>query len=449
MCYFAAPRKWKNAVLFVFSLIFYGWGEPRFIVLMFVSIASGFAFAILIEKKRQTAMGRIFLVVSIAVSLLFLLIFKYADFLIENVNRLPGIQLPLPGLALPIGISFYTFQIISYTVDVWRGDTKAQRNFITFGTYVSLFPQLIAGPIVRYTDIEKELASRTHSVTFAASGVQRFLIGLGKKVLIANVLGELTDICLKTSQPSILFSWMYAIALVLQIYFDFSGYSDMAIGLGRIFGFHFPENFQYPLISRSVKEFWRRWHISLGSWFRDYVYIPMGGSRVNSLRYVRNVAVVWMLTGLWHGASWNFILWGAGFGVLLLCERFFWGKRLEQLPCIISHLYMAIILMISFVLFSADTIPQAVQRIGGLFGAGGVPLVSTQSLYYLRSYGVLLIAGIVGATPFPANAMKRLMKTKVGIVLPWVIPIFLAAILLLSTAFLVDGSYNPFLYFRF
>ncbi len=449
VCYFAAPRKWKNAVLFVFSLIFYGWGEPRFIVLMLVSIASGFAFSILIEKKRQTAMGRIFLVISIAVSLLFLLIFKYADFLIENVNRLPGIQLPLLGLALPIGISFYTFQIISYTVDVWRGDTKAQRNFITFGTYVSLFPQLIAGPIVRYTDIEKELAGRMHSVTLAASGVQRFLIGLGKKVLIANVLGELTDICLKTSQPSILFSWMYAVALVLQIYFDFSGYSDMAIGLGRIFGFHFPENFQYPLISRSVKEFWRRWHISLGSWFRDYVYIPMGGSRVGYLYYVRNVAVVWMLTGLWHGASWNFVLWGAGFGALLLCERFFWGKRLEQLPPIIAHLYMAMILMVSFVLFSADTIPQAVQRIGGLFGAGGIPLVSTQSLYYLRSYGVLLIAGIVGATPLPATVMKRLMKTRVGSVLSWGIPIFLAAILLLSTAFLVDGSYNPFLYFRF
>ena len=280
VCYFAAPRKLKNAVLFVFSLIFYGWGEPRYIVLMIVSIVSGFVFALMIEKKQNKKSGLILMWISVAVSLSFLLIFKYADFLIENVNQLPGVSLPLSKLSLPIGISFYTFQIISYTVDVWRGDTKAQRNIISFGTYVSLFPQLIAGPIVRYTDIERELQERKHSVTLAASGIKRFLIGLSKKVLIANVLGELTDICLKTSQPSILSWWMYAAALVLHIYFDFSGYSDMAIGLGRIFGFQFPENFYYPLISRSVKEFWRRWHISLGSWFRDYVYIPLGGSRV-------------------------------------------------------------------------------------------------------------------------------------------------------------------------
>ena len=335
VCYFAAPRKLKNAVLFVFSLIFYGWGEPRYIVLMIVSIVSGFVFALMIEKKQNKKSGLILMWISVAVSLSFLLIFKYADFLIENVNQLPGVSLPLSKLSLPIGISFYTFQIISYTVDVWRGDTKAQRNIISFGTYVSLFPQLIAGPIVRYTDIERELQERKHSVTLAASGIQRFLIGLSKKVLIANVLGELTDICLKTSQPSILSWWMYAAALVLQIYFDFSGYSDMAIGLGRIFGFQFPENFNYPLISRSVKEFWRRWHISLSSWFRDYVYIPLGGSRVKTGLYVRNVIAVWMLTGLWHGASWNFVLWGAGFGVLLLCERFLWGKWLERMPSII------------------------------------------------------------------------------------------------------------------
>ena len=391
MCYFAAPRKLKNAVLFVFSLIFYGWGEPRYIVLMIVSIVSGFVFALMIEKKQNKKSGLILMWISVAVSLSFLLIFKYADFLIENVNQLPGVSLPLSKLSLPIGISFYTFQIISYTVDVWRGDTKAQRNIISFGTYVSLFPQLIAGPIVRYTDIERELQERKHSVTLAASGIKRFLIGLSKKVLIANVLGELTDICLKTSQPSILSWWMYAAALVLQIYFDFSGYSDMAIGLGRIFGFQFPENFNYPLISRSVKEFWRRWHISLSSWFRDYVYIPLGGSRVKTGLYVRNVIAVWMLTGLWHGASWNFVLWGAGFGVLLLCERFLWGKWLERMPSIISHLYLLFIILLSFILFSADTIPQAMQRIGGLFGAGKLPVISVQSVYYLRSYGLLLI----------------------------------------------------------
>lgn len=449
MCYFAAPRKLKNAVLFVFSLIFYGWGEPRYIVLMIVSIVSGFVFALMIEKKQNKKSGLILMWISVAVSLSFLLIFKYADFLIENVNQLPGVSLPLFKLSLPIGISFYTFQIISYTVDVWRGDTKAQRNIISFGTYVSLFPQLIAGPIVRYTDIERELQERKHSVTLAASGIKRFLIGLSKKVLIANVLGELTDICLKTSQPSILSWWMYAAALVLQIYFDFSGYSDMAIGLGRIFGFQFPENFNYPLISRSVKEFWRRWHISLGSWFRDYVYIPLGGSRVKTGLYVRNVIAVWMLTGLWHGASWNFVLWGAGFGVLLLCERFLWGKWLERMPSIISRLYLLFIILLSFILFLADTIPQAMQRIGGLFGAGKLPVISVQSMYYLRSYGLLLIFAAIAATPLPATAFNRFMKTKAGSILNWAMPIVLVGLFLLATAFLVDGSYNPFLYFRF
>ena len=401
------------------------------------------------RKKQNKKSGLILMWISVAVSLSFLLIFKYADFLIENVNQLPGVSLPLSKLSLPIGISFYTFQIISYTVDVWRGDTKAQRNIISFGTYVSLFPQLIAGPIVRYTDIERELQERKHSVTLAASGIQRFLIGLSKKVLIANVLGELTDICLKTSQPSILSWWMYAVALVLQIYFDFSGYSDMAIGLGRIFGFRFPENFNYPLISRSVKEFWRRWHISLSSWFRDYVYIPLGGSRVKTGLYVRNVIAVWMLTGLWHGASWNFVVWGVGFGVLLLCERFLWGKWLERMPSIISHLYLLFIILLSFILFSADTIPQAMQRIGGLFGAGKLPVISVQSVYYLRSYGLLLIFAAIAATPLPVTAFNRFMKTKAGSILNWVMPIVLIGLFLLATAFLVDGSYNPFLYFRF
>lgn len=275
------------------------------------------------------------------------------------------------------------------------------------------------------------------------------MIGLSKKVLIANVLGELTDICLKTSQPSILSWWMYAVALVLQIYFDFSGYSDMAIGLGRIFGFRFPENFNYPLISRSVKEFWRRWHISLSSWFRDYVYIPLGGSRVKTGLYVRNVIAVWMLTGLWHGASWNFVVWGVGFGVLLLCERFLCGKWLERMPSIISHLYLLFIILLSFILFSADTIPQAMQRIGGLFGAGKLPVISVQSVYYLRSYGLLLIFAAIAATPLPVTAFNRFMKTKAGSILKWVMPIVLVGLFLLATAFLVDGSYNPFLYFRF
>lgn len=447
--YFAAPRRLKNAVLFVFSLIFYGWGEPRFIVLMLISVAAGFFFALAIEKRRNTAAGKVLTFFSIAISLSFLLVFKYADFIVENINQLPAVTFDLPGLSLPIGISFYTFQIISYTADVWRGETKAQRNIISFGMYVSFFPQLIAGPIVRYADIQKEIKNRSHSAMQAAQGANRFIIGLSKKVLIANVLGELVAVCQNTTQPSVLFCWLYAAALTLQIYFDFSGYSDMAIGLGGIFGFHFPENFRYPLISRSVKEFWRRWHITLGSWFRDYVYIPLGGSRTTPLRYIRNVAVVWLLTGLWHGASWNFVLWGAGFGILLLFERFWFGKVLERLPRVFSHIYMILIVTVSFVLFSADTVLQAVQQIGGMFGFGNLAWISPQSLYYAKSYGVLLILGAIGATPLPARAFESLMQTRAGKILPWVTPVLLAGLLIASTAFLADGSYNPFLYFRF
>ena len=387
VCYFAAPRKLKNAVLFVFSLIFYGWGEPRYIVLMIVSIVSGFVFALMIEKKQNKKSGLILMWISVAVSLSFLLIFKYADFLIENVNQLPGVSLPLSKLSLPIGISFYTFQIISYTVDVWRGDTKAQRNIISFGTYVSLFPQLIAGPIVRYTDIERELQERKHSVTLAASGIKRFLIGLSKKVLIANVLGELTDICLKTSQPSILSWWMYAAALVLQIYFDFSGYSDMAIGLGRIFGFQFPENFNYPLISCSVKEFWRRWHITLGTWMKDYVFYPvtlskwMGkfgkwGKKVFGKKTGRTLPIclanliVFFVVGVWHGAAWKYIVYGMYNGIIiafsgLMAEHYRnWKKKFnitgkENWYHVFMIIRTFILVNISWFFDRADTVGQA------------------------------------------------------------------------------------------
>ena len=450
--YFLCPRGWRNGILLAASLLFYGWGEPKYILIMLFSTvfdyANGLAIGYFRARGRENG-ARVVLVISCVGNLGILGFFKYTDFAIANINGLLGAGLPALGIALPIGISFYTFQTMSYTIDVYLGVTEVQTSWIKYGTYVSMFPQLIAGPIVRYTDIERELQERKHSVTLAALGIQRFLIGLSKKVLIANVLGELTDICLKTSQPSIISWWMYAAALVLQIYFDFSGYSDMAIGLGRIFGFQFPENFNYPLISRSVKEFWRRWHISLGSWFRDYVYIPLGGSRVKTGLYVRNVIAVWMLTGLWHGASWNFVLWGAGFGVLLLCERFLWGKWLERMPSIISHLYLLFIILLSFILFSADTIPQAMQRIGGLFGLGKLPVISVQSMYYLRSYGLLIIIAAIAATPLPVTAFNRFMKTKAGSIFYWVMPIVLVGLLLLATAFLVDGSYNPFLYFRF
>ena len=447
--YFLAEPKYRNYILLIFSLIFYGWGGVNYLLLMLAVVMSDYVFAIAIAQIKTQKIRKLFVVFSVVVNLGVLGYYKYTNFFIENINHFIKNDIKIATIVLPIGISFFTFQAMSYVIDVYRGDVAAQKNPFYVMLYVSLFPQLIAGPIVRYTDIERELQERKHSVTLAASGIKRFLIGLSKKVLIANVLGELTDICLKTSQPSILSWWMYAAALVLQIYFDFSGYSDMAIGLGRIFGFQFPENFNYPLISRSVKEFWRRWHISLGSWFRDYVYIPLGGSRVKTGLYVRNVIAVWMLTGLWHGASWNFVLWGAGFGVLLLCERFLWGKWLERMPSIISRLYLLFIILLSFILFSADTIPQAMQRIGGLFGAGKLPVISVQSVYYLRSYGLLLIFAAIAATPLPVTAFNRFMKTKAGSILNWVMPIVLVGLFLLATAFLVDGSYNPFLYFRF
>ena len=445
VCYFAAPRKLKNAVLFVFSLIFYGWGEPRYIVLMIVSIVSGFVFALMIEKKQNKKSGLILMWISVAVSLSFLLIFKYADFLIENVNQLPGVSLPLSKLSLPIGISFYTFQIISYTVDVWRGDTKAQRNIISFGTYVSLFPQLIAGPIVRYTDIERELQERKHSVTLAASGIKRFLIGLSKKVLIANVLGELTDICLKTSQPSILSWWMYAAALVLQIYFDFSGYSDMAIGLGRIFGFQFPENFNYPLISRSVKEFWRRWHISLSSWFRDYVYIPLGGSRVKTGLYVRNVIAVWMLTGLWHGAGWNFVLWGLYYFALLAIEKLFLLKFFEKCP-VIGWCFTFPAVVTGWVIFASDNLAALKAYLMQMFGHLGDMSQWTMNLdlffQAVHQYGLYLVLAVVFSVSWPYTKYRENKNRLITVVI--LLILFFLCVYKMQTA-----ASNPFLYFRF
>ena len=449
LLYFAVPHRLKNPILLIFSLIFYGWGEPRYILLMLISILSGYAFALAIEKKRNTLSGKILTFISIGISLSFLLVFKYADFIIENINAILNTDMKLIGLSLPVGISFYTFQIVSYTIDVYREDTKAQKDPIAFGMYVSLFPQLIAGPIVRYTDIEKQIQTRKHSIEQASYGIQRFIIGLSKKVLIANLMGDLVTICEKSSEQTIILSWIYAAALVFQIYFDFSGYSDMAIGLGSIFGFYFPENFKYPLISRSVQEFWRRWHISLGTWFRDYVYIPLGGSRTTKARYIRNIAVVWMLTGLWHGASWNFVIWGAGFGILLLSERFLTGKLLEKLPHIVSHAYMIVIMTVSFTLFSSNSLNQAFVNIRNMFGLGGIELLSSQTIYVLKSHAVLLIAATFASTPAGALIYKKVEKSKAGNILMWITPIVLAALLIIASAFLADGSYNPFLYFRF
>ena len=443
--YFAVPFRFKNAVLLTFSLFFYGWGEPVYLLLMMASIVAGWIFGLLIGKYRGTPKARLFLIASLVTSLGLLGWFKYADFAVENLNAL-GLQLTLPGIALPIGISFYTFQILSYTIDVYRGDVESQKNIVDFGAYVSMFPQLIAGPIVRYADVARQLKSRTHSLEKASLGVRRFVIGLAKKVLIANQLGQLVELYRSTTQPSVLFVWMYAAAFALQIYFDFSGYSDMAIGLGHIFGFDLLENFNYPFISRSISEFWRRWHMSLGGWFRDYVYIPLGGNRVKPLRYVFNVLVVWALTGLWHGAAWNFVLWGLLFAVLLTVEKFLVGKAMAKMPGWLVRVPVLAILLMSFVLFNASSLAQALSDVGGMFGLGGLPLVSTASLYYLRSYGLLLLFAAVGATPLVSRTAKKLESRTVTAILE---PVVLCALLLAVTAFLVGGSFNPFLYFRF
>ena len=447
--YFAVPGRFKNFILLLASLFFYAWGEPKYVILMLVSITQGYAFGLLIEKYRGRKAAKLFLSLSVLVSLGLLAYFKYADFFLSSVNAVTGLSLPLLKLSLPIGISFYTFQVLSYVIDVYRGETAAQRNFIDLAAYVSLFPQLIAGPIVRYSDVAAQLQDRTHSVSAAAEGVRRFTVGFAKKVLLANQFGALASAYKQTQDASVLFVWLYALAFLLQVYFDFSGYSDMAIGLGRILGFRFPENFNYPYISGSITEFWRRWHISLGSWFRDYLYIPLGGSRRGKARQLLNILIVWLATGLWHGAAWTFVLWGLWFAVLLLLEKSVLLPVLEKHRAL-GHVYTLFFVTLGFVLFDADSAAQAVSRIGAMFGAGGLPLLSTQAVYLLRSYGPLLALGILCATPLPKKLLTRLREAKgAAPALNALEPLCVLAVLALGTAFLVDGSFNPFLYFRF
>ena len=377
-------------------------------------------------------------------------LFKYSDFTINNINQIFGSKIPLLKLALPIGISFYTFQIISYVVDVYRGKVKAQKSFLKLATYVSLFPQLIAGPIVRYETIEKELDNRTSNFENFAYGVRRFVIGLGKKVLIANMLGELCDVFSTTNEKSVLFYWIFAISYSLQIYFDFSAYSDMAIGLGRMFGFHFLENFNYPYISKSITEFWRRWHMSLSSWFRDYVYIPLGGNRKETIILVRNIFIVWALTGIWHGANWTFVIWGLMYGIMLIIEKLLLTKHLEKMPSILQRIYVLFTVMISFIIFNANSIGEAWNNIIGLFGANGESLINASTVYYLKSYLVVLVIAIIGSTPLLKNIIEKLKtKTNANKIINLLEPIAMASILTIVTAYLVDNSYNPFLYFRF
>jgi len=452
LAYFVVPGKARNVVLLIASLLFYAWGEPVYVLLMLFTIVIGFLSGISMEKSREHSWrimtpGRI-LAGSIFVFLGIFVYFKYMDFFITNVNRVLGTKLPLLQIALPIGISFYTFQMISYLVDVFRREVPAQKNFISLAVYISMFPQLIAGPIVRYSAIEEQLRKRIASWIMAESGITRFVIGLSKKVLIANELGELCDIFRTSTDKSVAFYWMYAIAFMLHIYFDFSGYSDMAIGLGRLFGFSFPENFNFPYTAGSITEFWRRWHMTLGSWFRDYVYIPLGGNRVSKIKWYRNIFLVWMLTGFWHGASWNFIVWGLYFGVLLVIEKNWLMSYLNSSKWL-KHIYVLILVMFSFVIFNAVDLVQAAQDIGGMFGAGNLPLFSKETGYYLRSYGITILAAGVGCTPLVGKLAKRIKAKKDERVCGIAQFFALTILLILSTAYLVDGSFNPFLYFRF
>ena len=448
LLYALAPRGRKNAALLLASLVFYGWGEPKFLIWMVLAILQGYVSGLLIERAEGTR-RRAYLAISVTLSMGMLFCCKYADFFIGNVNALTGASLPLTGIALPVGISFYTFQIVSYAVDVYRGEAPAQRRLVDLAAYIAMFPQLIAGPIVRYADIAPQLQEREHSWEKCAAGVRRFIWGLGKKVLIANSLGELCAAFKASGDRSLLFFWLYAVGYALHIYFDFSGYSDMAIGLGKLFGFEFRENFRYPYVSGSITEFWRRWHISLGSWFRDYVYIPLGGNRVSKPRWFFNILVVWLCTGFWHGAAWNFVVWGLFFGLLLMAEKLWLGKHLKG-HSVLSHLYVLLAVVISFVIFDAASLSEAGHSIAALFGLGGYPLFSAEAVYYLKSYALLLLVAAVGATPAMARLCGRIGGNERGRrALNALEPAAELLLLLAATGYMVDGSFNPFLYFRF
>lgn len=513
LLYYIVPEKYKNGALLLSSLVFYAWGEPKAVFLMVISILVSYICGRMIGSGRAP---RLFFLLGVGVSLAFLLYFKYMGFFVSNFSAVMGISIPILKVGLPVGISFYTFQLVSYLIDVYRGTVAAQKNLVDLAAYVVMFPQLIAGPIVRYADIALQLRKREHSYDQMAQGIKRFMIGMAKKVLIADALGgfcsqfnelfasyQMAAQASAVSQMSVLYVWLYGISFMLQIYFDFSGYSDMAIGLGKMFGFTFMENFDYPYISRSITEFWRRWHISLGSWFRDYVYIPLGGNRVSRGRWLLNILTVWMLTGFWHGAAWNFVLWGLYFAVLLLIEKLCLKDFLKK-HGIFSHLYMLFFVMIGFMMFHAASISEGVAQISALFGygrSGAIPLVSAESLYYLRSYFVTFAVAVIGATPVAKKLYESIWVKVEGIMVHMSDYIFAhkkkvfwdaqkesvlhhkidavvdnnsdefspvwnqekrcfflrqlveaaacLVLLLLMTAYFVDGTFSPFLYFRF
>lgn len=456
LAYYLAPRPLRNLVLLLFSLIFYGWGEPGYLFLMLVSITVSYTGGILIDylqHRGKIKAAKTVLIFSAAVSLSLLAFFKYADFAAEAVNRFSGTGLPLLHIALPAGISFYTFQAISYTIDVYRGQADVQRSPISFGTYVAMFPQLIAGPIVQYKTIAEQLRTRRETAGQFASGIHRFMLGLGKKVLLANNAGALwnTIQAMTVSGLPAATAWMGLAAYTFQIYFDFSAYSDMAIGLGYMFGFEFSENFNAPYTSRSITDFWRRWHISLGTWFRDYVYIPLGGNRRGPLRQLKNILVVWLLTGIWHGASWNFIVWGLYYGVLLLLEKFWMKKYLEKLPALLQHCYCMFFVMLGWNLFAFDKLKDGLSFMKALFGIYRQGLWNSETIYLCYNHLILLLLCFLGSTKLPRYLGRRFLEKADGhtVLQTACINGFYAGIFFLSVAWLTDASFNPFLYFRF
>lgn len=444
------PSRYRNAVLLLVNLVFYGWKKPAYILIMFASIGIDYVHGLLVEKAKgegRDRRARRYVVQSVVFNLALLGFFKYWDFIARSLSAIGLGFLPTLGLELPIGISFYTFQTMSYTIDVYRGDAKAQRNIVNFGTFVTLFPQLIAGPILKYKDLADQIDVRDYPVERFAAGVQIFTVGLAKKVLLANNLGALWDVykAMPPEQLTTAGAWLGALAFAFQLYFDFSGYSDMAVGLGRMLGFTFSGNFNYPYAAHSITDFWRRWHISLSSWFREYLYIPLGGSRVAKGRLVFNLMAVWAATGIWHGANWNFLLWGLCYGVLLVLEKLVWGKALQKLPIPLQRLYTLFFVLVLWVVFAIEDFSRLLPYLGTMFALGGAGAADGAFLYYLKSYLPMLLLAGLGATPLVRSLWARLPETGRKILCP----LLMLSALLLSTAYLVDGTYNPFLYFQF
>lgn len=439
--YFILPDKYKNLVLLVFSLLFYFLGDPKYLVILLLSCILNYYFG----KKVSGRNKKVWLVIAVIYNVLQLLIFKYLDFFIGSVNAVFRSHIKYLYIVMPIGISFFTFQALGYVIDIYNGKHKSANKLIDFMTYICLFPQLIAGPIVRYSEVEAELTFRTFSYDKFAEGIKRFIIGLSKKVLIANVLGEIVgefvDVCVVSS-------WMIPILFTLQIYFDFSGYSDMAIGLGKMLGFSFLENFNYPLVSSSITEFWRRWHISLSSWFRDYIYIPLGGNKVDLIKWLRNILIVWFLTGFWHGASWNFVIWGLYFGIILIIEKLFLKKYLDKTK-LLKYIYTGFVVVIGFLIFSNENINSILKNLGNMFFINDIDFINKEAIYHLKNNLVLIIISLIGCSPLFKNLINKIRRGKLENAINCLEVIYLIGLFIMCTAFLIDESFNPFLYFRF